>query len=373
MKKAAVVIISLLLTGLIWTACDDDSSIPYSPGGSDADGDVDSDTDTDSDTDSDSDTDGDVDDDSDGGFDPYDCDETDFKIEHDIPDLLILLDRSNSMAGNLWTTMKQALGQILNEYEDKINFGLMMFPALSCAGLSDQCKAPTGIPVPIAELNAQEIIDAMGGTNTCGGTPTAKTLETALSYLNTLPAEESKYVLLATDGAPCCNASLNTSSCRCTRAICASAEQCLDDVATVSAATQLSTAGVPVYVLGIPGTQQWESVMQDIAEAGDTQQWYNAQNTADIQAALEDIAGKIVSCTFDINWEELNEDVDPDMVNWYFDDEVVKKDEARKEGWNYTEDDNNDSVTFYGSFCDKLKNGEVENIKAKFGCPTVID
>ena len=180
----------LILTALIgsWTtlqACETNQS--PSPGGffpgMDADSDADSDGDTDSDNDSDADIDGDKDGDSDvdADLDPTKCGESNFEIKGETVDMLIVLDRSSSMATDgLWKPMGQALTAVTAEMEEMINFGLVLFPALNCSGLTAQCAGPASARVPIGDPDAvSKIANAIsvGGVGTCGGTPTAQALK----------------------------------------------------------------------------------------------------------------------------------------------------------------------------------------------------
>jgi hypothetical protein len=327
-------------------------------------------------------------DDDDSGSDTVDvCDEANFSISFELVDMLIVLDRSNSMGDdNLWVPMGSAISEVVNTMSEQINFGLMMFPDLSCQGLTNQCNHPTAPQVPFDAGNSVELITSgVGGGSSdqgvCGGTPIAMTLSSALNYLNSVDDDNARYVLLATDGAPNCNASLDGSTCTCTGTNCIlNNENCLDDTRTYNAAAALKAAGYTVYVLGIGGSADWSSVMQQIATSGGGE-YYSVTDTANFLDALQEITGTVVSCEFDIDWDSLedNTSTDPDLVNFYC---LIEEDEepsldnvlgydedcANGSGWDWLDED---TVVFCEEACQMLKDGECPYVTATFGCESI--
>ncbi len=385
------VLVVMFSMQLFFCEKDTSSSNLVSGGDSDTDTDTDADTDADGDSDGDGDNDGDSDGDSDSDAgespDPETCAEDNFKIEGQIVDMLIVLDRSNSMKmDGLWGPMGNALTEVTAQMNQQINFGLLLFPAQNCSGITNQCAAPTNVRVHVGDPDAATKIAGevgTGGAGTCGGTPTAKTLQTALTYLDGVNDENKRYVLLATDGAPNCNYSLNCGSCTTTHTLgtCANAGQCLDDAATCNAAAQLAAAEYPVYVLGMGGSAKWANVMNAIAAAGGTSQYYAVNNTAQLLQTLESITGAIVSCEFDVKWDELPSGTskDPTKVNFYCkeneDDEandqnVVGLDEGCQNGtgWEWVDDN---TVRFCDQACEDLKSHSCGVVTATFGCESI--
>jgi hypothetical protein len=373
---------------LAWSfACEDEGDIG-SAGDADADGDADGDSDSDSDADSDGDSDSDSDSDSDGDGDV--CDESDFEISGNVVDMLIILDRSNSMKPgwpepNLWNPMGQALTQVTQQMEGQIEFGLMLFPALTCAGLNNQCAAPETPQIPIGTADAaQQISSAVGGgsndVGVCGGTPVADSLDAAGTYLPTVDDENEKFVLLATDGAPNCNESL-TYPCECTSNNCDLNDlNCLDDENTYAAAAALAGAGFSVYVLGIGGSADWATVMQNIADQG-AGEYYAVADSAQFLDALQEITGGVVSCEFDVDWESLDQTAsdDPTQVNFYCKEQIgdeigpdnlIGYDEDCEQGvgWDWLDED---TVVFCEQACQDLKDGVCAEVTATFGCESV--
>ena len=321
--------------------------------------------------------------------DPETCADSNFKIEGQIVDMLIVLDRSNSMKQDgLWGPMGNALGEVTAQMAEQINFGLLAFPAQSCNGLnlSTQCATPTNVRVGVGHPDAASEIAAAvsaGGVGTCGGTPTANTLTVALDYLGTVNDDNRRYVLLATDGAPNCNPSLHCDTCTSTHPFgtCANSGQCLDDSATISASKALFDAGYPVYVLGMGGSTKWSSIMNSIAQAGGTGAYYAVNKTSELLATLENIAGAVVSCQFDVDWDDLppQASADPSKVNFYCkqaedeqatEDNLVGYDQDCQDGsgWNWID---NDTVEFCAAACEKLKKRSCPVVTATFGCISI--
>jgi hypothetical protein len=304
------------------------------------------------------------------------CDERAFEIARVIPDMLIVLDRSNSMYDDgLWNPVREAIYTVTGAMDFNVWFGLMIFPnavgARSCSGLSNQCEPASDVSVPVGEGTSVPIRDTLSGMATCGGTPIALTLQAARSYLESLTDDHPRYVLLTTDGAPNCNDSLMP-PCRCTSPMgCElNPSNCLDDVRTNGIIDELLAAGIGVYVLSI-GTSSWADVLEEMAMRGGTEHAYYAEDPAAMTAAFEEIAGAVVSCEYDIG--ALEPGADPARVNFYFDGVVVPMDAdgTCDSGWAYT-DDTHTRIQFCGPYCDMIMSRSVGTISAAWGCRTVI-
>ncbi len=390
-----------LLAGTGPGCSDSDTERSSGAGDSDADSDTDSDTDSDADTDSDTDTDSDSDTDADGdtGTDTSEkiCDEVNFEINSKMVDILIVLDRSLSMeTADLWVPMGQALTEVTALTESNVNFGLMTFP------FTDEQCAPGDVLIDVGPLNAAAIADVVGGgPNDVGcalGTPTAGTLVTAKEYLDGLDDGLEKYVLLANDGAPNCNDDVEVEGCRCTPPNmmgqnCTSAWMCLDDVATVDAATALSSSGYAVFVLGMGDSMEWGDVMDAIAEAGGTNEYLPVDDASLLEETLLTLIGGLMSCEFEVDWESLSGDAvqDPNMVNFFCKQSVddasdldpvtgnvipvnpgcAPGTDGAARGWDWT-DDTHTSVRMCEDMCESLKNNDCPVITATFGCATVV-
>ena len=96
---------------------------------------------------------------------------------------------------------------------------------------------------------------------------------------------------------------------------------------------------------------------------------------AELESALTQVAGAVVSCTFEIQAEDPSSD--PEKVNFYFDDEqdAIPRDDncaqGSGEGWTWT-DNNHTHIELCEESCNRLESGEVKTLRATFGCKTVV-
>jgi hypothetical protein len=223
-----------------------------------------------------------------------------------------------------------------------------------------------------------------------GGTPTAATIAAITPKLKGLSART--FAILATDGGPNCDANLMCAvsdcipniesadpSCtpngalNCCTPTTYGATNCLDSAATVSAVSALKAAGVPTYVVGVPGSGPYSALLDQLAQAGGTARtmspFYYQVSTTDQAAfatALSQIAAKITAtCTLPLGMNDLDGGLDPSLINVYFDGMVVPQ--AGADGWTL----NGTTVTLLGASCQKVLNGDVLDVRVVAGCPTI--
>ena len=321
---------------------------------------------------------------SDGSF----CDCIDIPLFTDPPNMYFVLDRSGSMAeGNKWGQVRTTVIEIFRGLGPRANFGATLFPGYA----QSQCAGPIEIlPIspgdPVGADDGPTTLKMLSQTQTppSGGTPTAAALRAVFQTLSS--AKGKTFVILATDGAPNCN---NASPC--TLAQCmpnienfpgcpptgpscceppdGTPESCLDSSATTSAVAALKAAGIPVYVIGLPGTATYASLLDSLAVSGGTAlptspKYYRVDSTdsAPLLATLKKISAKIVAtCEFKLT----KAPTDPNLVNVYL-DEVVLPQEAVN-GWKI----DGPTVTLLGSACQKVLAGDVLGVRIITGCPTV--
>jgi len=267
------------------------------------------------------------------------------------PDLMLVVDKSGSMDDPLgtgeqkWQVMRNALNTVVTQYENGINFGLMLFPA------DDTCAAGN-VLTGIAPTNSAAVSTSLNLTQPNGGTPTHTTLQSSLVYYSGIPVNPAgRYVLLATDGQPNCLDVGDPSIPSITQSI--------------AAIQSLSANGIPTFVLGFgDGINSDPATLQAMATAGGTMNYYAANSPAELQAALEAIAGElnVPSCTFSL--EEIPADLDE--LGVYFDDVAVPRSPSQTDGWDY--DPATNSITFYGLSCDDLQGGGVDQVRVDYGC-----
>lgn len=180
-------------------------------------------------------------------------------------------------------------------------------------------------------------------------------IDTAMTQAGTEPAFDDatrpSFVLLITDGK---------------QAGCSAAG---GDQGTTLAITDLfQTRGVPTFVVGF-GTGIDPAQMDIFAEAGGvpssdpTAKYYKAEDQASLQAAFDAIATKTLGCTYLLDQAPD----DPDKIYVFFNNtDEIPRDDTHQDGWDY--DPATNQVTFYGTYCDDLKQGEVTDVDIVLGC-----
>lgn len=316
------------------------------------------------------------------------CDCVDVPLFVDPPNLYFVLDRSGSMAeSDKWGRVRVVMASILRGLGPRANFGAMVFPGYehdTCAPPREILSIRPGDPPGADGPTTRGLLEATR-TAPYGGTPTAAALREVLPKLRA--AEGKSFVILATDGGPNCNTSLACTSDGCIPNIenvpgcprdgspnCCMPpegylEACLDAAATKAAAAALNAAGFPVYVIGIPGSATYATLLDEVAVAGGTAlpgtpRHYRVGTTseADILAALKRVAAKIVA-TCELSLREPP--AAPERVNVYLDGQVLPKDPV--DGWSLDGAD----VTLHGAACDRVLAGDVLDVRIIAGCPTV--
>jgi hypothetical protein len=254
--------------------------------------------------------------------------------------------------------MKDALDGLVDGYEARINFGLMLFPG------DNACGAGT-VRNDIAPRNATPIKSTLNGLTLdffgCafahqGATPTHLSLDAARGYYETLPVNPiGRFVLLATDGLPNCGPPIPDGG----------TEETVDE--TVAAITALQAAGIDTYVLGFGADLSGGGdALNRMATAGGTGTPYSARSDAELRTALDTIAAGIIppSCTVELDGPVR----DPRLFQVSFDGgALIPRDESHASGWDY--DPATNTITFYGADCDRVQSGAVASIDVDFGCP----
>jgi hypothetical protein len=318
------------------------------------------------------------------------CGCTDLPIVVETPNLYFVLDRSGSMAeNNKWTTVRNVVAQVVKSIGPRAAFGVAIFPSANidgCApGLEVLAPRRGDNPPGYAGKTTTAILDTTN-VPASGGTPTSSTLRALTPRIGGLGGKTA--VILATDGGPNCNdnATCDVSTCipniESASAGCSPAGpanccdpqiygpgSCLDGPATVTAVQSLHDQGVDTYVVGVPGSGPYASLLDQVATAGGTaraaEPLYFAVSTTDEAAlltALSEIAAKVIAtCTLSL----ASPPADPGLVNVYLDQKPVPPDPVN--GWTL----DGATVTLVGDTCNRVMTGLVLDVRVVAGCPTV--
>lgn len=325
------------------------------------------------------------------------------------PNLHFVLDVSGSMSlpmdGGATTRLevaKAALKNLLLEMGHRINYGVTVFPAAgpdpsgdgSCGRGEELFETQEGDPIRCAGDRRPgpiltSLLRVMNPIAPVGGTPLAATLNGVLPRMSSL--EGTSAVVLITDGAPNCGLTPCTAeecmlsvegysymgtNCDAALNCCdpdvidapLAALNCVDRSASLAAIEKLASADIKTYVVGIPGTEFYVDVLDQLAEAGNTAQqgqrkYFAISDGNALQEALQAI-GNDVAVTCDIALQ--SDAVSPHLTNVYFDSSLVPFDET--DGWTYADQ----TVHLHGTYCDDLLAGGVVNVQVVSGCPTVV-
>lgn len=314
-----------------------------------------------------------------------------------VVNVVVLLDRSLSMNTALsstetktrWQAMREALSTALTGVQDRISFGLKLFPDST----ADYSVTQPGLAVPVA-LGAAAIaaIDqAIAAATPAGGTPVASALNQLLDHYSSADAGSvgaDQVVLLATDGAPNCNSALSCEQGACianienpsqTQNICQfEPAQCLDSTAAVAKVKELYAAGIRTVVLGIPGSEytQYQDALNQMAAAGGlanadaNYDYYPVSAAAGVQgleSTLETITkGLIKSCRLQLT--SVPQDIG--LLNVQVDDKEIPQ--SGPDGWEVDQSTSPPTVVLKGTTCQSIETRGAESVNIIYGCPTVI-
>ena len=324
----------------------------------------------------------------------------------DVPRLYFVLDRSGSMSELLpdestdkWNATQSAVAGLLRSIGHRIEYGAAVFP-----GSAETCKAgrqvfPFSRGDPwrgmVSNRNGprlQSLMDRLSALDPAGGTPVSATLALLLPLLSE-DVSARTYVVLATDGAPNCNENASCDSSRCIPDLegamlngrlcgdgfsCCDPEllgegagaNCVDDQETLVQIEALSAAGIPTYVIGMPGAAQYADVLDRFAEAGgtarpDRTRYYAVDDSVELYDALLEIGtGVAIECDLSLN----EVPADASLVNVSYDGRLVPYGES--DGWVW---DGESALSMRGAACDELRSGTVQSVSIIYGCTTVIE
>jgi hypothetical protein len=350
----------------------------------------------------------------------------------DPSNVYFLLDRSGSMSDTVdgvekYDAVAKAAVALVRDLGARINVGGAVFPGPPTidAGKVVDDTCPVGQEVfgttrgdwpSAARCGYGPVTRAFSGAISVrpyGGTPTASTLAAIAPKLTALADGRKTYLVLATDGGPNCNfdAMCGQSSCIpnienasvcnpnancCAPGAIAGPGSCLDGAATVAQIAALHDQGVSTYVIGIPGSAPYASLLDEMATAGGTARavtpkYYDVPNLSELSQVLASIATNVVlTCNFVL--EQPPEA--PGQVNVYLDRQQVLYDADN--GWTWRSvaagadsgADDGGSVEeaaagpapaqdfthldLHGTACDRLLSGQVTEMLVAFGCPTAL-
>jgi von Willebrand factor type A domain len=275
-------------------------------------------------------------------------------------DLLLVLDRSNSMARDItqdqdcpagsttctsrWKAVTDAVKAVLPDTQDTVYWGLKLF-----ATSQNGCDVTDGVDVAPGPGNASAISAQIAATGPSTGTPTTEVIRKTSSYLLGLTDTNPKYILLATDGQPYCAGPQK--------------DQPDDQAAIDSIKNNAFAHGIKVFVVGLTISAANTATLNSMAVAGGTTQFYAADSPAALKDALQNISGIVATCSFTL----AKAPPDPNNIAVFLDGTRAPNDATN--GWVLTT--NNTKVEITGSYCDSIKNGNAKDVQVLMGCAPI--
>jgi hypothetical protein len=288
------------------------------------------------------------------------------------PVTTFIIDASSSMKDRFdmsetkWDALINALTSTLPPQDQQLQMGTLIFPIPGASALA--CLPPGAADLTPALGHAQAIIDLLDSRDPSGSTPTAGAIDVAAaSVMGVRAATASRALVLATDGEPNCNGSLDPHTCTCIGTPSCTALRCLDDARTIDRISHYADAGLPTYVIGIATEMDatFIDVLNRMAIAGGkprqgaSTEFYGVTNQAELTQAFQTINAQVGACVF-LSASVPNTD---EGIAMFLNGEMVPE----NTGWIWT-DRSNGEVTLLGSFCDEVAANNTLPLSATISC-----
>jgi hypothetical protein len=300
--------------------------------------------------------------------------------------VLVVFDRSTSMMEDWGGTPKyqaagNALSSALTPLKDYLTVGGVFFPSpepddmTDCPDGCDVANPIHWIPGPGAcclngvagscIVNTIDQPDQINWTpadmfitalpmhwffNGIAETPLEAGIMRANEAISARTSKDPLVVLVMTDGEP--NCTTNTQN-------------------VVDQITTWHKAGVPTYVVGLPGAQQAADLLNMFAAAGGTNMYIDPSNPQDLEAQLKTVISTTVragfdNCTFHLDPAAMAPEKLHLIVTQNGMDNDIPRDWSMDAHWEINSA--GDQVDLKGQLCDMAKDGTFEALRFVYGC-----
>ena len=293
------------------------------------------------------------------------CSETNVMAESVPPNVVLVLDYSSSMQNAIeffgdsrWAVLWDAVEYLTSNFDDRLNFGAVLFPDMSVT-TNNSCQT-SEVEVPVAALNGATIMSTIPprSDDPPGNTPTQAGLMVAAGHLQSLDPTVDRVLILVTDGEALCKPG-------------ASWEETTDDTVDEYVAG-LAAQGIPTYVVGMANLGSTAQAQLDevaiaggVPQVGGAHSYYDAADLAGLQAAFDAIGGQVVSCEIQLEMAPPSEnllyvEIDGTAVPYV-------EDCSMGDGWTFVPDSAMGRIELCGAACvDFKESGEVRAVQL---CP----
>lgn len=299
------------------------------------------------------------------------------------------------LPSNRYDVLGLAIQKLLERVGHRVNYGATLFPThdVTCDAGEEILPLSAGDSVSFAVSGKlgpvlSELMFEINRRTPRGGTPVAAALGALLPKLR--DHGDQTYVFLMTDGGPNCDvrAQCGPESCipnldhaliaadtyceaplNCCDPDLFGSENCLDQAGSLSAVSALARAGVRTFVIGIPGSDAFASLLDQLALAGGVARAGSPSyfRVSDANELIDTVSKLGLGVALSCNLQLKEPPPDPTLVNVFFDGQLVPADPVN--GWAFVDAK---TVQLLGSSCDLLKTGEVLQADIVAGCPVVI-
>ena len=330
-------------------------------------------------------------------FDPEFCGEAVINVPIATPNMIMVVDKSGSMVANTWDgdndpntpevtrwfSLYNVVEFVASTFNGSINLGLQLFPSLKAKTEYNvnACLVEATPEVPIAPENGAAVLSALPSegemVKIAGGTPARLGLEAAVAHIKGLNDGLPKFVLFITDGAANCSPDAATDAERFE----------VYDAAVFDVISNAFAEGIGVFVVGIDVKNETSAAKADgnpdntntftelnkLAVAGGfpkndpNEQFYNAVNQIELQAALTNIAQQVLPCIITLDPVPTFPDFVEVTINGVnYKDPLPNKECGADDGWFFSKDDFSE-ITLCGAACSGYQMSGA--IDAQYKCP----
>jgi hypothetical protein len=262
------------------------------------------------------------------------------------PQLLLLLDRSQSMQAAFGNTTREAAARsallaAVDTYQARVRFGFVQFPADSNDKSYSECQRGYCCAGPVDVQPQTNNYTAMNGAIQCSNSPCPAPSADSPSNAALLQAKEyyksksewwKRFVLLVTASEPDCEVASGGDACD----------------SAVNAARELGNIGVGVGVISVDYQPGPNSCLTKISQSGETfLQTYSPRTVNGLTSAVDELALTVaqIACTVDL------ETTPPAQVTPIVSLGKTPIAEDEQNGWSYANYAHT-SITLSGQACD---------------------